>query len=301
MKRIFLSLLILLYPCISIAQDENEAEEGEALELFDDDAEETSLGWSRMSASVGYMWLDADGTFNVELANGKKVLILDLDRLGVDDDDTSMWFTWNWRSPTSRWGAWFGAWRFDASGYRIWEDQLEPGDGIYIPVGAGVNTTLDTDWYIAEATYSFYRTETLDAGIGFGIHAVDLGASLKGRLEVGEQGVELYDEKLEFLAPLPNILAYSYWKFAERWRLTTRFGWFGLSYDDYSGGMVNLHALLRYDLSERWALEAGYQFVKLDIDVEKGDRTQLYDVDFSGPMAVIRFNKIGRASCRERV
>ena len=54
--------------------------------------------------------------------------------------------------------------------------------------------------------------------------------------------------------------------------------------------MVNLHALLRYDLSERWALEAGYQFVHLDLDIDKGDHKQLYDVDFDGPMAVIRFN-----------
>lgn len=290
MKLTFLSLLILLYPCISFAQVDKDAEEGEELEIFDEDAEETRLGWSRMSASFGYMWLDADGTFNVELPNGNKVLILDLDRLGVDDDDTSLWFTLNWRSSTSRWGAWFGAWRFDAAGYRVWEDELKLGDDFYIPVGAGVATEIETDWYIAEATYSFYRSETLDAGIGFGIHAIDLNAGLKGRLEVGGQGVEFYNEKLEFLAPLPNVLGYTYWKFAERWRLTTRLGWFGLSYDDYSGKMVNLHALLRYDLSERWALEAGYQFVHLDLDIDKGDHKQLYDVDFDGPMAVIRFN-----------
>lgn len=290
MKTFLLCLALLVCPQSLLAQAESETEGGEALEFFDDDTEDTALGWSRLSASFGYMWLDADGSFQVELPNGKRIMVLDLDRLGVDDDDTSMWFTLNWRSQTSRWGAWFGAWRFDASGFRMWEDELILGDDFHIPVGAEVQTRIDTDWYIAEATYSFHRTKTLDIGVGFGIHAIDLDANLNGSLSVADQGKELYNERLEFLAPLPNVMGYAYWKFAERWRLVSRLGWFGLSYDDYDGEMVNLHAILRYNLGERWSLEGGYQFVKLDLDIDKGNHTQIYDVDFSGPMAVIRFD-----------
>ena len=54
--------------------------------------------------------------------------------------------------------------------------------------------------------------------------------------------------------------------------------------------MTNLHALLRYDLSDRWALEAGYQFVKLDLDINETNYTGIFDMDFDGPMAVVRFN-----------
>ena len=56
------------------------------------------------------------------------------------------------------------------------------------------------------------------------------------------------------------------------------------------GGMTNLHALLRYELSERWGLEAGYQFVKLDLDINEDNYTAIYDIDFYGPMLSLRFD-----------
>ena len=119
---------------------------------------------------------------------------------------------------------------------------------------------------------------------------MDLKSSLRGVVNAGDQEIETINETFDTLAPLPNILGYAYWKFADRWRLTVRYGWFGLSYKEYDGQMTNLHALLRFDLSSRWAIEGGYQFVKLDLDVEKEKYTRVYDVDFNGPMAVLRFN-----------
>ena len=92
------------------------------------------------------------------------------------------------------------------------------------------------------------------------------------------------------IAPLPNILAYIHWKFAPRWNLVGRVGYFSLDYSDYSGQMTNAHAIVNYELSSRWVLGLGYQFVNLDLDVEKKDFTHVYDIDFAGPMAFVRFS-----------
>ena len=54
--------------------------------------------------------------------------------------------------------------------------------------------------------------------------------------------------------------------------------------------MTNLHALLRYELNERWVFDAGYQFVKLDVDIEEDNYTSIFDIDFYGPMLAVRFN-----------
>lgn len=185
---------------------------------------------------------------------------------------------------------WFGAWQFDSVGRRAWEEELKIGDEIIVLVGASIETEVAADWYILEGTFSFFRTRTADIGIGLGVHAVDLESTLKGRVHVGDQDLEVINQEFDTLAPLPNVLLYSYWKFADCWRLTARAGWFGLSYDNYDGEMTNLHALLRYDRSDRWAIEAGYQFVKLDVEVEKVDHMRVFDVDFDGLMAVVRFN-----------
>lgn len=259
------------------------------LDLFDEDAELTKKGWLQFYVSGGFTYLDGDGKFSVRLPDGNDVTIIDFDRAGLKETDSSYWLTLNWRSRNSRWGAWFGSWQYDVVGSRVWQDSLPIG-GQEIPVGASVTSAFDAQWYILEATYSFYRSESVDTGIGIGIHTVDLDTQITATIEIGDQEAKLVSNQLDTLAPLPNVLVYLHWKFAPRWSMVTRFGYFGLDYGDYSGQMTNAHAMVNYQLSPRWALAAGYQFVDLELEVEKDDFTQVYDINFSGPMAYLRFS-----------
>ncbi len=269
--------------------EEGSTDDVPALDLFDEDTERTEKGWIQFYASAGFMYLDGDGKFSARLPSGEEVTIIDFDRVGLKDTDSSYWLSLNWRSAHSRWGAWFGSWRYDVVGSRTWEDSLPIG-GTEIPVGASVTSEFDATWYILEATYSFYRTESVDTGIGFGFHTVDLGTTLTARIQIGDQEVQVVSKNLDTLAPLPNLLVYLHWKFKPRWNLVGRVGYFGLDYGDYSGQMTNAHAMFNYQLSSRWALGIGYQFVDLDLDVKKQDYTQVYDVEFSGPIAFARFS-----------
>jgi hypothetical protein len=295
MIRRLLTLSLALSAVSAMAQDATTPDkiddsEGEALEFFDGDADDNNEGWPRFAVAVGYMWLEADGTYNVRGPNGNEVTIIDFDLLGVDDEDGSPWISLKWRSRSSNWGAWAAYWSFSGAGFRTWEDELDLGDGTLIPVGAGVATELRTDWYIVEATYSFVHNETWDVGIGAGFHVVDVDTTLTVGASIGDESRVEQLVSLDTLAPLPNILGYARWRISDRWLATARYGWFGLSYDDYDGRMTNLHALLSYDLNERWAFELGYQFVNLDVDVNNDNITELYDIDFDGPMAVVRFS-----------
>ncbi|NOR20437.1 MAG: hypothetical protein GQ538_10175 [Xanthomonadales bacterium] len=259
-------------------------EQADDLDMFDEDTERTKKGWLQFYTSFGITYLDADGSFVAGLPNGKEVTVIDFDRAGLDETDYSYWLTFNWRSAKSRWGAWFGSWEYDAIGSRQW------GGGFEIPVGASISTSFDAKWYIVEGTYSFVRTESLDAGIGFGFHMVDLDTTINTRIQIGDQEVSNISRQLDTLAPLPNVLAYLHWKFTANWHLVSRVGYFSLDYNQYSGEMTNAHALLNYELSPRWALGFGYQFVDLDLDVEKDKYVQIYDMNFSGPMAFVRFH-----------
>ncbi len=286
------SVLILMF-CTSTVIAENEqaetADSVSGLDLFDEDVEETRKGWSQLHVAAGIMYLDADGSFSARLPDGNDVPIFDFDRAGLEESDTSYWLSLNWRSANSRWGAWFGSWRYDVNGTNIWEDSLELPDAGEIPVGASVTSDFDAQWYIVEATYSFYRSETIDTGIGFGIHAVDLDTTITARVQTGDQETELITASLDTLAPLPNVLGYFSWKFTPRWMLISRLGYFTLDYDKYSGDMTNAHVMVNYSISPRWALGAAYQFVDLDLDVDETDYVQVYDIDFSGPMIFARF------------
>jgi len=271
------------------ADDGDSTDDVSTLDLFDDDTELTKSGWAQFYVAAGFMYLDGDGKFSARLPDGKEVTIIDFDRAGLKETDSSYWLSLNWRSANSRWGAWFGSWQYDVVGSRVWEDSL-PIEGTEIPVGASVTSDFDAKWYILEATYSFYRSETVDTGIGFGVHTVDLDTQMTVSFQIGDQEGKVVSNRLDTLAPLPNLLVYFHWKFAPRWNIVGRVGYFNLDYGDYSGQMTNAHIMVNYQFSPRWTLGLGYQFVDLDLGIEKKDFTQVYDMNFSGPMAFVRFS-----------
>ncbi len=272
-----------------MAQNDDAESTDEVLDLFDEDEERTKKGWIQFYASLGIMSLDADGRLSARPPNGNNTTIIDFDRAGLKETDNSYWLSLNWRSANSHWGAWFGSWEYDVSGSRIWGTSLEIPGREPIPVGASVTSDFDAQWFILEGTYSFYRSETVDAGIGFGFHTIDLDTTITASVQVGDQEATVISQQLDTLAPLPNGLVYLHWKFAPRWSLVSRVGYFTLDYNDFSGKMINAHAMVNYEISPRWALGLGYQFVDLDLEVEETNHVQVYDIEFSGPMAYARF------------
>jgi hypothetical protein len=235
------------------------------------------------------MYLDGDGEYGARLPSGKEITIIDFERAGLKDTDSSYWLTLNWRSAHSRWGAWFGSWQYDVNGSRIWQNSLPLPNGDEIPVGASVTTSFDARWFILEATYSFYRSKSIDAGIGFGIHSVELDTTLTARVQIGGQESEVITGNLDTLAPLPNVLTYASWKVAPKWMVIARVGYFTLDYDKFGGDMLNAHGMVNYSVSQRWSLGVGYQLVHLDLAIDETNYVQIYKLDFEGPMAYARF------------
>jgi len=287
-----LLVLGMLLAIPGLAQDGTDTgvTQPEPVDFFDGDVERDEGGWPAVHVALGVTYLDADGVFAARLPDRPPVTVIDFDRAGLDETDASYWFSMNWRSSRSRWGAWFASWRYDVTGGYLWEEDLDIPGQPSIPASASVTSDFDTTWYILEATYSFWQTERFDAGIGFGLHTVDMDTSLEARVDVGEEGFEAVQANLDTLAPLPNLLAYVHWRFHPRWSLVGRAGWFGLDYGDHSGSMTNAHLMLTYDLTARVGLGAAWHFVSLDIDIEKKSYTQVYDIDFAGPMAFLRFS-----------
>lgn len=291
MLALIATLSTLLSSALPVfAQDSQvDGEEETDLDLFDGDVERTKTGWPQFMVTIGATKINADGTFAVGLPGKDPITLINFDRAGLDETDASHWISLNWRSSESRWGAWFANWRYDVGGSRSWENEVTIPEYPTIPVGARVESSFDANWYILEATYSFYRSESLDTGIGFGLHTVDIDTQFVAQANIGEEEIDVVYGRIDALAPLPNILAYLHWNFLPRWNLTARYGWFGLNYDKYSGLMTNAHVMVSYELSDRVSLGGAYQFVKLDLDIEEEQYTQIYDVDFDGPMFYLRF------------
>ena len=149
-----LTLMLFARPILAQnAEDEGTADPAPNLELFDDDVEHTREGWPQLYVSAGFATLDADGIFSVRGPRGNNVTVLDFDRAGLKESDSSYWLTIKWRSSNSRWGAWFGSWQYDVNGSRIWQNSLPLPNGDEIPVGASVTTSFDARWFILESSF----------------------------------------------------------------------------------------------------------------------------------------------------
>ena len=115
MKILIQPLAIALAATLFSTHVQSQDEEGDStddvttLDLFDEDTKLTKSGWLQFYATFGVMRLGADGSFSARLPDGKKVTIIDFDLVGLDERDSSYWLTLNWRSASSRWGAWFGS------------------------------------------------------------------------------------------------------------------------------------------------------------------------------------------------
>ena len=114
-------LMLFAWPALAQNDEDKSTDLVAGLDLFDEDVERTRKGWPQLYVSAGLMYLDADGIYSVRLPNGNQQTIIDFDRAGLKDTDASYWLAVNWRSPNSRWGAWFGSWKYDVNGSRIWE------------------------------------------------------------------------------------------------------------------------------------------------------------------------------------
>ena len=107
-------------------QVEGAAVEDDLPDLFDDDVERKEEGWSLFQVAVGLAYIDADGVLAVRRPDQDPVTVIDFDRVGLKETDSSHWISMTWRSSSSRWGIWFANWRYDVTGSRTWEQEF-PG------------------------------------------------------------------------------------------------------------------------------------------------------------------------------
>ena len=124
-------------------------------------------------------------------------------------------------------------------------DPDDPQGEIIIPVGADVESYLDTEILKLNYIWSFYRSDQAGMALNLGLHITRLEAAIKGQLVVGDpQSVEEVD--VGVTAPLPVFGGRFSYKPTDRLRLILESNVFLLSYGDYSGSYVDNSLLAEY-------------------------------------------------------
>jgi hypothetical protein len=179
-------------------------------------------------------------------------------------------------------------WRIELEYYRLKRSatltidrEIDWGDTTF-PVGGSVSSKFDTDIYRLTGGWSFYRTPTAEAGLGFGLHMTDFKTQLSGQGS-GPGGVSFQTEGSDQLVPLPTIGLYGSWLVADSWLVRGRIDYLSLSYEQYDGELVNAMATVSWRFAKNWGVGLGYRYVRYVVESTKSNFHGEIKYDFRGP------------------
>jgi hypothetical protein len=237
---------------------------------------------------VGAYFADVDSSYRGVKDDGKSTSSIDLEALGLDDDETQLYlqgrirFSRRWRLDLT----YFGTDRSASKGSNF---NIDLPDGT-IPVGVGTKTKFKTKVYAARVGYSFVRDERSEFGAGLGLYVADLDLGIKGTVAgAGGPGAGVtISENADVTAPLPTISLFGSYAFSDKLSAEARAAYFTLDYDKYDGQMWDAMASLDYRAFQHVSFGVGYAYWDADLDVDESSKEERYDVEFKGPLVYIR-------------
>jgi hypothetical protein len=139
------------------------------------------------------------------------------------------------------------------------------------------------DWRVLTTTYtySFFKGERFEGGLGLGIHIIEAQAS------GGEPGT-LNREEASEVGIFPTIAATAAFRISNRWSITARGQQYSANPEDFDGTMADYHADIQFRWTKNFALGLGYTILETDLEVFDADQPLLFTLDTSGPELFFR-------------
>ena len=213
---------------------------------------------------------------------------IDLDDLGTDDAYNSWLVEYRYRI-NDRWGIVAGAFTFEVDGSRTVSRDFN-WEGVEFEAGVSLQTDIEVDTYIVDVLYTAHRSERAELLVGGGLHMFDFSAELTGRVFAGDLEASRSNATDDILAPLPNLRAQGFYAFTPKLGAAATLGWLSANYDDYEGSFVFLHARLLYRFDGGFGLSAGYQFTDIDLEQDKSNGKNEYEIEFDGPTLQLSYS-----------
>ena len=130
-------------------------------------------------------------------------------------------------------------------------------------------------------TYSLFRGERFEAGLGLGLHIFEIHA------EGGEPGTLNRDRESE-AGIFPTAAVNAAFRISKRWAVTARYNGLKVDVDDGSGRYSDLHADIQYRWRKNFAVGIGYTQLAMNIDLDDVNEPFFFDLDTRGPELFFR-------------
>lgn len=127
-------------------------------------------------------------------------------------------------------------------------------------------------------------------GAGLGVHAMNIGAFIEVDLKTNIEDIEYQKRSVSALVPVPNIGAWYHYAPTPKWAFVARLDWFGITIDQYSGGLWDLAPGVKYQIIKNLGLGVDYRFLFLNARVNESQWDGKFNMDFNGPLFTIHGN-----------
>ena len=158
------------------------------------------------------------------------------------------------------------------------------GWGDYV-VKAGTNAGAGVDVDVARMFFgrTFSEGANHEFGAGLGFHWMQIGAFIDGELFLNGESTGVRRESVSASAPLPNLGAWYDYAFNSEWLAGVRFDWLDVSFDEYSGNLLNSSVSISYVPWDHFGVTLAYQYFGIDVDVDKDSWNGGVDFSYRGP------------------
>ncbi len=246
------------------------------------DWERNPLLEDRFRLSLGTFFADVDSTLAINGNADVDGSDIDFNNdFGLSDDQSRLSGTFNWRFSEK----WYFALQYfdqDLSSTAVLEQDVSWGD-FTLEAGSSVTAGTYNDVYRAFFGRKFHEGEKHEFGAGLGLHYMEIGAFTEGEFILDGESTGERREEVSAAAPLPNIGAWYYYAWNQRWGGHLRLDWFSANIDEYSGSLVNAAAGVSFQATRHFAIGLDYYYFDLDVDVDSSTWDGSAELERSGP------------------
>lgn len=216
-----------------------------------------SWNGDRLRVSLGSFYvLAADTTIRFDSSTAIGVTLDTAQDLGMNRGDTigraEAYYRFNNKHSINF--LWYDLKR---SGTTNIDQEIEIGDPPEtIPIGAHIDSYLNTAIYKVGYNYSFYHNDKVEMAVGGGLHIMAIEAGAKGELIVGDP-TDLASSSSSITAPLPVVGAKLVYKITPElsWAFSTDA--FFLAIGDYEGHFSDSNLVLEWRFSKHVGIGGG--------------------------------------------
>ena len=245
-------------------------------------AGESTVGMDTFRLNVGGFLPAIDSELRITSKNLDMGTIIDLeDDLGFDEDVTLAQISGYWRFAKKH-RLFAGYYAFDRDASKSITKEIYVNDKRFA-AGATLASNWEIDFIQASYAYSFLQSEKWELSASLGLYYLDTTITLSGNasVSIGEDewsGTIQVTEEESIGLPIPLLGLVAEYHITPKWRTRMGARYFTLSFDDWSGHMLEATAALEFLFHKNFGIGTGYTY--LDVEVERDRESKISDLTY---------------------